>query len=62
MNYEILSLKTSGKLARYERAIECIKEQIENTNEYDIDRPIYTGEAIIDMLNVILDVLEVKND
>lgn len=55
---ELLNLETAKKLASIKNAIECIKEKIEDIKEYDTERPIYSGEAVIDCLNVILNVLE----
>lgn len=45
---------------RNEKAIEYIKEKINDIKEYDIDRPIYSGEGIIDSLNVLLEILDKK--
>ena len=58
MTGELLSLETAGKLVKYNKVIEYIKKDIEDIKEYDTDRKIYTGEAVIDMLKVLLDVLE----
>lgn len=45
-----------------DEAIKTIEEQIEGIKEYDINRKIYTGEAIIDGLNVILNELKKGDD
>ena len=49
VNYHVLDVN---------KVIEYIKKDIEGIKEYDTDRKIYTGEAVIDMLKVLLDVLE----
>ena len=65
MQGEFLSIETAQKVAKAEKlqkiideAKECVKESIESIKEYDIDRPIYSGEGVIDCLNIILEKLE----
>lgn len=65
MQGEFLSIETAQKVAKVDNlqkiineTKECIKEQIKGIQEYDIDSPIYSGEGVIDCLNIILENLE----